>query len=214
MHRQDKSHGLAQVVVDAPAQPHRCHDGAKVVVQQHQRRGLARHVGAPTAHRNADVRGLERRRVIDAVTGHRHDLAVGLQCLDDAQFLLGQHPGEDGGGGDAAAQLGIVHRCQLGAGERCAAAVQARLGGDGLGSGGVVAGAKATLLCQAQDSKRTSAAGWIGRAASPATPIRTPKVVGTSAAQNRGQSRVSAVTASIEMAMAISASDRSNWSSR
>jgi hypothetical protein len=41
-----------------------------------------------------------------------------------------------------------------------------------------------------------------------------PSAVGTSEAQYKAHSRVSAVTASIAIAMAISASDRSNWSSR
>ena len=67
---------------------------------------------------------------------------------------------------------------------------------------------------QRYDSSFTSASGWMGSAASPATPISTPKKVGTSAAKNSGHRPVSAVTASSAMAMASSASDRSNWSSR
>ena len=42
--------------------------------------------------------GLERGRVIDAVAGHRDDLAIGLQGLDDAQLLIGHDAGEDGAG--------------------------------------------------------------------------------------------------------------------
>ena len=35
----------------------------------------------------ADVGRLQRRRVVDAVAGHRHDVAVGLQRVDDAQLV-------------------------------------------------------------------------------------------------------------------------------
>jgi hypothetical protein len=68
----DVGHDLAQVVEDAPAHAHTAHDAAEVLVQQHQARSLARHVGAAHAHGDADVRGLQRGRVVDAVTRHRH----------------------------------------------------------------------------------------------------------------------------------------------
>ena len=54
----------------------RADDRREVVVEQHERGGLARHVGAALAHGDADVGGLERRRVVHAVAGHRHDLAA------------------------------------------------------------------------------------------------------------------------------------------
>ena len=69
-------------------------DRAEIVVEQHDRRRLARHVGAAAAHGDADVRRLERRRVVDAVAGHRDDLAVRLERVDDAQLLLGHDPRE------------------------------------------------------------------------------------------------------------------------
>ena len=47
---------LADVVVDAPALAHGGDDRGEVVVEQDQVRGLARHVGAGAAHRDADVR--------------------------------------------------------------------------------------------------------------------------------------------------------------
>ncbi len=59
--------------------------------------GLAGHVGAPAAHGDADVGRFQRRRVVHAVAGHGHDLAVGLERVDQAQLLLGHHPGEDVG---------------------------------------------------------------------------------------------------------------------
>ena len=41
------------------------------------------------------MRGFERRRIVDAVASHRHDFAVRLERLDDAQFLLGHDAGEN-----------------------------------------------------------------------------------------------------------------------
>ena len=42
------------------------------------------------AHRNADVGSFQCGCVIHAVSGHRHDGAIGFPCLDDAQFVLGR----------------------------------------------------------------------------------------------------------------------------
>ena len=69
-------------------------DRAEVVLEQHQRRGLARHVGAAPAHGDADVRGLERRRVVDAVAGHGDHLAGGAVGLHQPQLLLRAHARE------------------------------------------------------------------------------------------------------------------------
>ena len=55
---------------------------------------LHRDVG-PGAHRDADVGLGERRGVVDAVAGHRHDAALGLEPLDHFALLLGQHLGPD-----------------------------------------------------------------------------------------------------------------------
>ena len=72
----DEAHGLAQIVVDAPAEADRLDDRTEVIVEQHDRRGFARHVRATAAHGDADMRRLERWRIVDAVAGHRHDLAI------------------------------------------------------------------------------------------------------------------------------------------
>ena len=88
-------------------------DRSEIVVEQDDRRGLARDVGAAAAHGDADMGGLERRRIVDAVAGHGDDLAVGLQRLDDAQLLLGHDAGKDRGGPHAFGQRGVIERCQL-----------------------------------------------------------------------------------------------------
>jgi hypothetical protein len=84
VYRHDVAHGLAQIAEDAPALAHGTHDGGKVVVNQHDGRGLARHVGAASPHGHAHVRGLEGRRVVDTITRHGHHRTSGLQGLHDA----------------------------------------------------------------------------------------------------------------------------------
>jgi hypothetical protein len=49
------------------------------------------------AHRYTDVRLLKRRRVVYAITGHRHDVASRLQRSNDGDFVLGRNAGEDRG---------------------------------------------------------------------------------------------------------------------
>ena len=61
--------------IDAPFLD-RGDDGREVVVGQDHVGGILRHVGAGDAHRHADVGRLQRRGVVHAVAGHRHDLAV------------------------------------------------------------------------------------------------------------------------------------------
>jgi hypothetical protein len=52
------------------------------------------HVGA-SAHGDADVGLRQCRRIVDAVAGHRHLVAFGLQILDDACLVRGQYVGTD-----------------------------------------------------------------------------------------------------------------------
>ena len=59
---------------------------ADVAAHQRDAGRMHRHVGAG-AHRDADVRRRQRRRVVDAVADHGHDLALGLQPADHAVHL-------------------------------------------------------------------------------------------------------------------------------
>ena len=90
------AHKLADVVVDAAAFAHRRDDGGEVVVQQHQARCLARHVGTALAHRNADIGAFEGRGVVHAVACHSHEVALGLQaprrCGSSAPGPRGRRP--------------------------------------------------------------------------------------------------------------------------
>ena len=69
---------LLEVVVQAAAHLHGAHDGGEVVVREDHHGGLLGDLRAGDAHGDADVRALQRRRVVDAVAGHGHDMALAL----------------------------------------------------------------------------------------------------------------------------------------
>src|SRR3954467_2185369 len=89
MSRHHEAHRFADVVVDAPTKPDRMDDGTELVFDQNDGAGFARHVRATTAHRDSDVSGLQRGRIVYAVAGHGNDFTFVLQRLDDPQLLLG-----------------------------------------------------------------------------------------------------------------------------
>ncbi len=64
--------------------------------------------GRARVHRDADVGGLDRERVVHAVAGHRDRVPAPLQRHDHALLLLGRHPAEHGEGLEDLAELGIV----------------------------------------------------------------------------------------------------------
>ena len=79
----------------ARRQAARAHDAAQVALHERHAGALHRDVGAG-AHRDADVRLRERRRVVDAVARHRDDAPLGLQALArPSAFSVGQHLGDD-----------------------------------------------------------------------------------------------------------------------
>ena len=86
--RQGPGDHLADVVVDRASFVHRRDDRGEVVVQKHHLGCLLRRLRALAPHGDADVGLLERRRIVDAVAGHRHDGALGLQRAHDAQLVL------------------------------------------------------------------------------------------------------------------------------
>ena len=67
---------LQQVVVERAAVRHGLDDRGEVVVGEDHDGGLLGDLGAGDAHRDADVGGLQRGRVVDAVAGHRDDVAL------------------------------------------------------------------------------------------------------------------------------------------
>ena len=74
---EDVDDELADVVVDPPPGRDGGDDRREVVVGQDHRRRLAGHFRAGFPHRDADVGAAKRRRVIDAVAGHRDDVVLG-----------------------------------------------------------------------------------------------------------------------------------------
>ena len=70
--------------------------GEVVVGEDHVRRLLATSVPA-IAHRDADVRRLERGSVVDAVARHRDDPPVRVERVDDPQLVLRRDAGVDRG---------------------------------------------------------------------------------------------------------------------
>ena len=91
---QDVGQELADVLEHRAPLLDRRDDGGEVVVEQHHVGGAARNVGAHHPHRDADVRALQRRCVVDAIAGDGDDVPLALQRLDDAHLLVGGHAGE------------------------------------------------------------------------------------------------------------------------
>ena len=94
MHGENEGDGLLDVVEDAPAEPHGSDDRREVVIEQHERCGLACDVGSAASHGDADVCRLERGSVVDAIARHRDDLSVQFERGDEAELLLRDDAGE------------------------------------------------------------------------------------------------------------------------
>ena len=109
---------LHQVVVDRPAALDRGDDGGEVVVGEDHVPGFLRHLGAGDAHRDPDVGALERGSVVDAVAGHRDDVALLLERLDEPHLVLGRDARDDADVLDLRVELRVAQRRELGARER------------------------------------------------------------------------------------------------
>ena len=70
---------LADVAHRRAAEPAGADDAVQIALDQRDRGAFHRDVGAG-AHRDADLRLRQRRRVVDAVAGHRDDAALVLQA--------------------------------------------------------------------------------------------------------------------------------------
>ena len=140
---QDVSQELPDVAEDRAPLLDRVDDAGEVVVQQHHVGRFLGHVGARDPHRDSDVRALERRRVVHAVAGGRHDVSFSLQRLDDPPFLIRADTGEDDFRRvQRQAQLGVGERAQLVARDyqRVVRAYETDFAADRLGGEGMVTG--------------------------------------------------------------------------
>ena len=126
-----------EVVVQRSPELDGLDDRREVVVGQDHHGGLLRDLRAGDAHRDADVRSLQRRRVVHAVAGHRDDVALLLEDIDEVDLVLGRDARDDTDAVDLAGDLLVAHRGELGT--RDGTTGDAELTGDGLGGDRVVA---------------------------------------------------------------------------
>mmetsp|Transcript_100406 Transcript_100406/g.289993 ORF Transcript_100406/g.289993 Transcript_100406/m.289993 type:complete len:357 (+) Transcript_100406:413-1483(+) len=92
--------GLAQVRTAQTALLNAVDNRGEVIVLQHDVRGVLRDLSATDAHRNANLRLLQRRRVIYSIACHRTDIAdaivaILLVGLHDDLLVNRRHPCED-----------------------------------------------------------------------------------------------------------------------
>ena len=73
----------------------RRHDRGEVVIEEHEVGRRPSHVRARAPHRNTDVGLLQRRPVVHAVPGHRHDVSSGSERARDPELLLRRDAGHD-----------------------------------------------------------------------------------------------------------------------
>src|SRR6516225_566263 len=113
MHSEDESHRLAEIIIDATAEPYGLDDRAEIIVEKYNRGCLARHVRSASAHGNTDVRRLKRGRIVDTVPGHSHDFAIRLERVDDTELLLRHDPSKHRRGAHAESQFGVAQLLEL-----------------------------------------------------------------------------------------------------
>ena len=80
---------FADVGIDDPSLLDRRDDACIIVVGENHVRRLLGDIRPGDAHGDPDVRPLQGRSVVHAVTGHRHDVISRLQSIDDSRLVLG-----------------------------------------------------------------------------------------------------------------------------
>ena len=81
---------LAQVGHGASCEGDGVWQFVEVIAHQSDIGGLHCHRTTRSTHRNPDVGGRERGRVVDAVADHRDDVALSLECDDGVELVLRQ----------------------------------------------------------------------------------------------------------------------------
>ena len=92
---------------------HRADDGGEVVVGQNHDRGFFGHIGASDAHRHADVGFLEGGCVVDAVTGHRRDVAGAFEHFDQPHLVFGGDARDHADVVDLPARFLVAHGARI-----------------------------------------------------------------------------------------------------
>ena len=130
-----------EILVNATAPVHGLDNGGKGIVQHHDIAGFLGHLGAGDAHGDAHVRVLDGGRVVDAVAGHRHHIALGFQSVHHAHLDNRRAAGDHADAADFAGQFLVAHFLDLARLDGDMPLVQnAEFVGDGRGGHDVVAG--------------------------------------------------------------------------
>ena len=111
--RQHEKHSLLDVVVDRAPFLYGGGDRGEVVVGQHHLGRLFGNLGALDSHCDANIGFLEGRRIVHAVAGHRHDLLVRLDRLDETELVLRAGAREDVDVADPLLQCRGIHFLDL-----------------------------------------------------------------------------------------------------
>ena len=110
---------LVEVRVELAALLDGVDDRCEVVVGEDHSPGVLRDLGT-AAHGDADVGGLDRRSVVDAVAGHRDDVALLLQRLGEEHLVLGSDAADDADRVDPVESLLLGESGEVGAEDRLA----------------------------------------------------------------------------------------------
>ena len=87
---------ILNVVEDGLALLNRMQDRREIIIRQNHVRRLLGDVGPVHAHCDANIRLLQRRRIVDPVARHGDNIAAGLQGSDDFHLVVRVRPRKDG----------------------------------------------------------------------------------------------------------------------
>jgi len=118
VHGDDVGDGLADVVEDAAAHPDRLHDRGEIVVEQHEGRGFAGDASVPRLPMAIPICAAFSAGASFTPSPVMATISpLAFQRPHDPQFLLGYGAGEDAHVPDAAGEVLVAHRVELGAGD-------------------------------------------------------------------------------------------------
>ena len=90
MHREDKGHGLSNIVIDPPPEAHRFYDRPEIVVEEDERRGFARrHVGQRGPGDYGPSQRLDFELEIGFLTGTGPGLGEPIPVTDAERYIFG-----------------------------------------------------------------------------------------------------------------------------
>ena len=104
---------MFDIPVNSPAFLHCGYNRGKVIVRQRHIRRAFCHIRSGNSHCTADIRRLQRRSIVHAVTGHSDNLTLILPCFHDTDFILRRHSGIYGYMAHLFGKLLFTHFSQL-----------------------------------------------------------------------------------------------------